>query len=169
MCSRFSCFSARSILPSKDFRSFPLKNPFVSGSCFFRVEISCCVFLISCDCFWSLSINIHISFHSCKSIFGTGFGGSLNLKIISCNKSFAPRIICRNISGSQPCVLIDCTVLAVISSCLTFRISYSETPSTNATSTVRFHSCRVALSARISASFGLFFPIFFVARYTPSC
>ena len=61
MCIRFSSFSVCLILLSKDFRSFPLKNPFVSESCFFMEEISCCDCFISCDCFWSLSINIHIN------------------------------------------------------------------------------------------------------------
>ena len=41
-----------------------------------------------------------------------------------------------SISGSQPCVLIDCSVSSVIFSCLIFKISSSGTPSTNATSTV---------------------------------
>ena len=36
---------------------------------------------------------LHRYQHEGKSIFGTGFGGSLNLKITSCKKSFAPRII----------------------------------------------------------------------------
>ena len=121
------------------------------------------------DCLCNSYISFCISFHSCKSIFGTGLGGSLNLKITSCKKFFAPRIICRNISGSQPYVLIDCNVSSVIFSCLIFKISSSGTPSTNATSTVRFHSCLAALSAFISSAFGLFFPIFFVARYTPPC
>lgn len=167
MCIRFSNFSACSILLYKDFHSFPLKNSFVSESCFFKEKISCCVRLIFWDCFCSFSISIHISFHSHKSIFDTDFCGSLNLKIISCKKSFAPRIICRSIYGSQPCAFIDCTVLAVISSCFTLRIFSSGTPSTNTTSTVLFHSCLAALSAYISASFRLFFPIFFVARYIP--
>ena len=52
-----------------------------------------CVRFISLDCPCNSYMSFCISFHSCKSIFGTVLGGSLNLKITSCKKSFAPRII----------------------------------------------------------------------------
>ena len=92
--------------------------------------------------------------------------GFLNstLAIKNSNASTATVTTLENSRGLFPRRTIDSLIGSVISFRFTSIIFGSGTPLINAISTALFHSRRFWLSASISCAFGLFFPIFFVAR-----
>ena len=80
------------------------------------------------------------------------------------NASTATVTTLENNRGLFPRRAMDSLIGSVISFRFTSIIFDSGTPLINAISTALFHSRRFWLSASISCAFGLFFPIFFVAR-----
>ena len=138
--------------------------PFVSASCAFNFGTSSCKLRIS----FALSCTRIISFcivrNSAISILRIGLGGNAVCRIKFCKNSFALLTILRNRLGSHPFVLMDWLAFWCISSFLISSIFVSSIPDMSAISAVLFHSCLAALSASISAAFGLFLPIFLVGR-----
>ena len=127
------------------------------------IELKCLIsFALSC----TRIISCCIMRNSVILILSVGFGGISCSRIRFCRKSFALPTILRNISGSQPLFRMESLALSCISVCLISIIFASAIPVTRAISAVLFHSCLASLSALISASFGLFLPIFLVGRYT---
>lgn len=147
------------------FLLLPFNKPLMSckfSSSFGSSTFSVC--RINAICLSSFSFTFCICLNSSISIFNFGFGGIWIFRTYSVRKRIAT---VRIIHSSPGCFPFSSTESATLSAISLFLISItvsSAIPSARATSTVRFHSCLAALSARISAAFGLFFPIFFVSN-----
>ena len=103
----------------------------------------------------------------CSICFGISLGFlNSTLAIKNSNTSTATVTTLENNRGLFPRRAIDSLIGSVISFRFTSIIFGSGTPLINAISTALFHSRRFWLSSSISCAFGLFLPIFFVARYT---